>query len=87
MDFIFEWRKQYFSSRRVIFSIYYIDASVLLGNNQWHIFNILTSEDIDDVIYRFLHRIYIIKIKLHGGLKMWTLSSRDENNILLIIIT
>ena len=23
-------------------------------NNQWHIFHILTSEDIDDVIYRFL---------------------------------
>ena len=35
--------------------IYYVDASVLLENNRWHIFHILTSEDIDDVIYRFLH--------------------------------
>ena len=61
---------------------YYIDASVLLENNQWHIFHILTSEDIDDVIYRFLHWIYMIKRKLHGGLKIWILSSRDENNIL-----
>ena len=33
---------------------YYIDASVLLENNQWSIFHILTSEDIDVVIY-FLH--------------------------------
>ena len=32
------------------FSIYYIDASVLLENNQWSIFHILTSEDIDDAI-------------------------------------
>ena len=32
---------------------YYIDVSVLLENNQWHIFHILTSEDIDDVIYCF----------------------------------
>ena len=49
---------------------YYIDASVLLENNQWRIFHILTTEDIDDVIYHFLHRIYIIK--------------SDENNIVLI---
>ena len=36
---------------------YYIpvDASVLLENNQWHIFHILSSEDIDDIIYHFLH--------------------------------
>ena len=53
-----------------IFNIYYIDANVLLENNQRHIFHILTSEDIDDVIYRFLHRIYIIKRKLHDGLKI-----------------
>ena len=52
---------------------------VLLENNQWHIFHILTSEDIDDAIYRFLHWIYIIKRKLHGGLKIWILSSRGEN--------
>ena len=64
--------------------IYYIDASVLLENNQRRIFHILTSEVIDDVIYRFLHWIDIIKRKLHGGLKIWILSSRDENNILLI---
>ena len=32
-----------------------------LENNQWHIFHILTSEDIDDAIYRFLHWIYIVK--------------------------
>ena len=34
--------------------------------NQWHI-----CEDTDDVIYRFLHWIFIIKRKLHGGLKIW----------------
>ena len=67
--------------------LYYIDASVLLENNQWRIFHILASEDIDDVIYRFLHWIYIIKRKLHGGLKIWILSSSDENNILLIRYT
>ena len=38
-----------------IINNYYIDASVLLENNHWHISHILTSEDIDDVIYRFLH--------------------------------
>ena len=65
--------------------IYYIDASVLLENNQWRIFHILTSEDIDDIIYRFLRWIYIIiKRKLHGGFKIWIFSSRGENNILLI---
>ena len=54
----------------------------LLENNQWRNFHILSSEDID---YRFLHWIYmyIIKRKLHGGLKIWILSSRDENIILL----
>ena len=62
----------------------YIHASVLLENNQWCIFHVLTSEDIDDVIYRFLHWIYIIKRKLHGGLKIWILSSCDENIILLL---
>ena len=66
-------------------TIYYIDASVLLENNQWHIFHNLTSEDIDGVIYRFLHWIYIIiKRKLHSGLKLWILSSHRENNILLL---
>ena len=34
---------------------YYIYASVLLENNQYMFFHIFTSEDIDDVIYRFLH--------------------------------
>ena len=51
--------------------LYTVDARVLLENNQWHISHILTSEDIDDVIYRFLHWIYIIKRKWHGGLKIW----------------
>ena len=64
--------------------IYYIDASVLLECNEWHIFHIFTSEDIDDVIYRFLRWIYIIKRKLHGDLKMWILLFCGENNILLI---
>ena len=49
-------------------NIYYIDASVLLENNQRYIFHILTSEYIDEFIYHFLHWIYIIKRKLHGGL-------------------
>ena len=48
-----------------------MDASVLLENNQWRIFHILASDDIDDVIYHFLHWIYIIKRKLHSGLKIW----------------
>ena len=47
-----------------------IDASVLLENNQCHIFHVLTSEDIAGVIDRLLHRIYTIKGKLHGGLKI-----------------
>ena len=47
--------------------IYYIDASVLLENNQWRIFHILISEDIDDLIHCFLHWIYAIKRKWHGG--------------------
>ena len=55
-----------------------------LENNQWHIFHILTSEDIDDVIYRFFHWIYMMKRKLHGGLKISILSSRGENNTLII---
>ena len=33
----------------------------LLENNQWRIFHIFTSEEINDVIYRFLHWIYITK--------------------------
>ena len=63
---------------------YIIDVSVLLENNQWYIFHILTNEDIDDIIYLFLHWIYIIKRTLHRDLKIWILSSRDENNILPI---
>ena len=43
------------------------------------IFRILTSEDIDDVIYRCLHWIYIIKRKLQGSLKIWILSSRVKS--------
>ena len=39
----------------------YIHASVLLENNQWRIFHILTSEDIDDVWNHFLHWIYYNK--------------------------
>ena len=38
-----------------VISIHYIHASVLLENNQCHIFHILTSEDINDIIYCFLH--------------------------------
>ena len=57
-------------------NIYYIDASVLLENIQLRIFHTLNSEDIDDVISRFLHWIYIMKRKLHGGLNIWILSSR-----------
>ena len=30
---------------------YYMDVSVLLENNQWRIFDILTSVDIDGGIY------------------------------------
>ena len=63
---------------------YYIDASVLLEGMQWHIFYILTGGDINDVFYRFLHWIYIIKRKLLGGLKLLILSSRGDTNILLI---
>ena len=35
-----------------LMTYYYIDTSVLLENNQWRIFHILASEDIDDAIYR-----------------------------------
>ena len=70
-----------FFNHYAIVDYYAIVASVLLENNQWHILHIHTSEDIID---RFLHWIYIIYRKLHGGLKIWILSSRDENNILLI---
>ena len=45
------------------------------------IFHILTSEDINDVIYCFLHWNYIINRKLHSGLKIWILSSPGEQNI------
>ena len=39
-----------------IYSSVHVDVCVLLENNQWHIFHILTSEDIDDIIiYHFLH--------------------------------
>ena len=41
--------------RCVLMSVYCIDTSVLLENNQRRIFHILTSVDIDDVIYRILH--------------------------------
>ena len=51
---------------RVISTIYHVDASILLENNQWRIFHILTGGDIADVIYRFLHWIYIMKRKLHA---------------------
>ena len=64
---------------------------------EWRIFHILTSEDIDDVISRSFtvvcansrwkiasdRFVYIIKRKLHGGLKIWILFSRVKNNILL----
>ena len=60
--------------------INYIDASVLLENNQWRIFHDLTSEDIDDVMYCFLHWIYIIKRKLHGGLEIF-------NNLIIEVFT
>ena len=52
---------------------------------KWHIFHILTSEDIDDVISRFytvicakILFVYIIKRKLHGGLKIWILFSHGK---------
>ena len=64
---------------------------------EWRIFHILTSEDIGDVISRSFtvvcansrwkmasdRFVYIIKRKLHGGLKIWILFSRVKNNILL----
>ena len=40
---------------RLSYIYYYTDASVLQESNQWRIFHILTSEDIDDVIYHILH--------------------------------
>ena len=44
-----------------------IDASVLLENHAVaYVFCILTSEDIDDVIYR----AFCIETILHGGLKI-----------------
>jgi len=56
---------------------------------EWRIFHILTSEVIDDVISRFFtvvcansQFVYIIKRKLHGGLKIWILFSFVKNNIL-----
>ena len=93
---LFRWIKQTgdisCSTRKIDFrfpSIHvyniYIDASVLL--EQWHIFHILTIVKILRRHFPFLYWIYIIKRKLHGGLKIWILSSRDENNILLIRYT
>ena len=38
-----------------------LDASVLQENNQWRIFDLLTSEDIADVIERSLLLIYARK--------------------------
>ena len=74
--------QHYFPCKRCHSPIYYnIDVSVSLENNQWHIFHILIGDDIDNVIYRFLHWVYIKIRKLHGGLKIWILSSRGENNI------
>ena len=67
-------------------NLYYIDAilSVLLENNQWHIFHILTLEKILMMSFTaFCNWMYIMKRKLHGGLKIWILSSRCENNLLL----
>ena len=56
---------------------------------EWDIFHILTSEDIADIIslffvYFFLfskhsYLKYVIKRKLHFGLKIWSLSFRGKN--------
>ena len=48
-------------------------AEFYFSNIQWHIFQILTSEENHDVIYRFLVWIYTLKGKLHGGLSIWIL--------------
>ena len=52
-----------------------VDVSVLLENNQWRIFHILTSEDISMTSFTAfcIESIYIINRKLHGGLKIWFL--------------
>jgi hypothetical protein len=67
--------------------IYYIKKSEILRKTQWHIFYIFTSEDIDHVTFSiytiFRLGLYIINRTLHGGLKIWLLSSRVKNNILL----
>jgi len=57
---------------------------------KWRIFHILTSEDIDGIISRFYSfvcarntLVFIIKRKLHGGLKLLILfSCGKKNNIL-----
>ena len=54
---------------------------------EWHIFNILPSEDITDVIFfcfssSFYFRnthIYVIKWNLHVRLNIWSLSSRGKD--------
>jgi hypothetical protein len=72
----------------------YIVESEILKNTQWDIFHIFTSEDIDHVTFSNLLLIkreisqffawdYIINRTLHGDLKIWLLSSRVKNNILL----
>ena len=71
------------------YTIYRIHMKLHLGP-KWHIFHILTSEDVDNVISHFFivfcansKFIYMIKRKLHGCLKIWISSSWVKNNILL----
>jgi hypothetical protein len=78
-----EMRKLYCSPTKLIckfcINFYYIVESEILRNTQWHIFHIFTSEDIDHVtfsIYTIFCWDYIINRTLHGGLKIWLLSSR-----------
>jgi len=58
---------------------------------EWRIFHILTSEDINDIIFHFNNVVcakklkntlaYIIKRKLHVGLKIWFLFSHEKKTI------
>ena len=67
---------------QVNFVIYYVDASILLENNQWRIFHILTSEDVDEVI----HLIYLIKWLIWHSIKsQWTLFPRYLLKALMLI--